>query len=64
MQELTLGERKRGLGPIFHSGKIFKENQGTQMNKGKHRMIYKMKGGKINIWLAIRIETRQDYRLR
>jgi hypothetical protein len=41
-----LGEKQRGLGPRFHSGKIFKENQGAQMNKGKQRMIYKPKGGK------------------
>jgi hypothetical protein len=42
--------KQRGLGPIFHSGKIFKENQGAQTNKGKQRMIYKTKGEKLKIW--------------
>jgi hypothetical protein len=56
-----LGEKQRGLGPIFHSGKIFKENQGAQMNRGKQRTIYKPKGEKLKIWPVTRIKTRQDY---
>jgi hypothetical protein len=64
MRELALGEKQRGLGPRFHSDKIFKENQGAQTNKGKQRTIYKPKGGKLKIWPATRIKTGQDYRVR
>jgi hypothetical protein len=32
-------------------GKIFKENQGTQMNKGKQRTIYKPKGENLRFGL-------------
>jgi hypothetical protein len=53
--------KRRGLGPRFQSGKIFKENQGTQTNKGKHRTFYKSKGENIKIWSAKRIETGQEY---
>jgi hypothetical protein len=55
--------KQRGLGPRFHSGEIFKEYQGAQMNKEKHRMIYKPKGEKLKIWSTKRIETGKDYRL-
>jgi hypothetical protein len=64
MRELTLGEKQRGLEPRFHSGKIFKENQGAQTNKGQTRTIYKPKGTKLKIWPATRIETGQDYKLK